>query len=195
MSDGQTIIDEANRKEQLIKLSKNLNILLERKAKYGEFPPLDLANQIDDHRKAIDYIKQFLNGNLSNANLDEALEPLLLAINNGQVVNVKISTNIYNAIPKTLIVSIFLITIAVVFIAVAIVSGYNLKMLQSEIKDDNGVTPSPDFITATFNNTSTSITQAISITNISDPSIPTPTPVQFPNLLRILNDLSLMRHY
>lgn len=178
MSDAQTIIDDANRKEQLTKLSKNLNILLEREAKYGGSPPLDLVNQLEDHRKAIGYIEQFLYGHLSEADLDEALEPLLLAINNGQVVNVRFSTNIYNATPKIVVASIFLITIAVLAIAVATVSGYNIKMFQSESFEGNTGGVSTDLITDT-----SGIPSAVSTTITIDPSIPTPTPSPVPKFV------------
>ena len=64
----------------LHKLHQNLNILLEREAKHaGEAPPA-LLNQIDDHRVAIGYVEQAQRGELSRADLEAALQPLLVDI-------------------------------------------------------------------------------------------------------------------
>jgi tetratricopeptide (TPR) repeat protein len=75
------------RKQQLNSLYRNLNILRERESRYGGNAPLELLNQIEDHRQAIDLIEQALAGNLTNAKLDEALAPLTLAMHQGQVVH------------------------------------------------------------------------------------------------------------
>jgi hypothetical protein len=65
----------------LSKLHKNLNFLEERKAKYATNAPLDLLNQIDDHKKAIDLTKQAIGGELTEAEWQEAMKPLLVAMN------------------------------------------------------------------------------------------------------------------
>ena len=44
-------------KSCLVKLNKNLYILREREAKYAGNAPLELLNQIDDHKQAIDLTK------------------------------------------------------------------------------------------------------------------------------------------
>ena len=98
-------------KTTLTKLNQNLNILQEREAKYGGNVPLELLNQIDDHRQAIDLTRQAVTGELSQVEWQETLKPLLLALRDGQVVNVQagtyvagdqIITNIYNAPPLPL---------------------------------------------------------------------------------------------
>ena len=55
-------IDMSARKKQLIDLNKNLGILLEREAKYGGNPPLELLNQIVDFCEAVALIEQALKG-------------------------------------------------------------------------------------------------------------------------------------
>jgi WD40 repeat protein/Flp pilus assembly protein TadD len=82
----------STREEQLRDLDKNLNILLEREARYGGNPPLELLNQIDDHRQAITLIERALRGELTDEELDEALKPLLLALRDGQVINITAET-------------------------------------------------------------------------------------------------------
>ncbi len=67
-------------KQFLVKLNKNLNTLQEREAKYAGNPPLELLNQIDDHKTAIDLTKQSIRGELTEAEWREALKPLLVAI-------------------------------------------------------------------------------------------------------------------
>jgi hypothetical protein len=62
----------------LLKLNQNLQILREREAKYGGQPPLELTNQIEDHRQAIALTKQAIAGELTEVEWREALEPLLL---------------------------------------------------------------------------------------------------------------------
>ncbi len=74
------------------KLNKNLNILLERRAKFGGSPPLELINQIEDHCQAIDLTRQAITGELSQAEWRAALKPLLLAFQEGQVVTVETGT-------------------------------------------------------------------------------------------------------
>lgn len=76
----------------LAELNKNLNILQEREAKYGGNAPLELLNQINDHQQAINLTKQAIMGYISQAELEEALEPLLLAVRNGHAVNIDIGT-------------------------------------------------------------------------------------------------------
>ncbi len=87
-------IDLKTRKEQLIELHQNLNILLEREAKYAGNAPLELLNQIEDHHQAIALIEQALTGELTGQELDEALKPLLLALRDGQVINITAETYI-----------------------------------------------------------------------------------------------------
>ncbi|NJN93098.1 MAG: hypothetical protein HC875_02890 [Anaerolineales bacterium] len=89
---NQSSIDVSTRQKQLEELTQNLNILREREAKYGDNVPLELLHQIRDHYQAIDLIKRGLAGQLSAAELDEALKPLLLALPNGQVVNITAET-------------------------------------------------------------------------------------------------------
>ncbi len=66
-------------KEFLLKLNKNLNILQEREAKHAGNAPLELLNQIDDHKNAIALTEQVLAGELAEAQWLAALPPLLLA--------------------------------------------------------------------------------------------------------------------
>jgi hypothetical protein len=89
---NESAIDITARQKQLVDLNQNLNILLEREAKYGGNIPLELLNQIEDHRQAIDLIEQALAGQLSEVDLEEALKSLLLALHNGQVVNITADT-------------------------------------------------------------------------------------------------------
>lgn len=79
-----------DQKATLIQLNKNLNILQEREAKYGGNAPLELLNQIDDHEKAINLTQQVIRGELTKSEWAEALSTLLLAVNNGQVVNLEV---------------------------------------------------------------------------------------------------------
>lgn len=76
------------RQKQLATLYKNLTILREREAKYGGNAPLELVNQIDDHHQAIELIEKALDGQFSDDELEEALKPLLLAYQNGQVTKI-----------------------------------------------------------------------------------------------------------
>ena len=64
-------------KETLLKIHENLNILQEREAKYGGCPPLDLINEIHDHKNAIAFTEQALDGHLSETEWREALKPIL----------------------------------------------------------------------------------------------------------------------
>ena len=83
-----------DKKATLVKLNENLNILQEREAKYGGNAPLDLLNQIEDHKQAIDLTRQVITDELSEDEWEEALKPLLLAIDKGQVVNIEAETSI-----------------------------------------------------------------------------------------------------
>ena len=65
----------------LMRLHDNLNLLQERRAKYGDNPPLELSNQIKDHQEAIELSSQLIAGDISEAEWREAIEPLLVAIN------------------------------------------------------------------------------------------------------------------
>ncbi len=64
----------------LLKLNKNLNILQEREAKHAGNAPLDLINQIEDHKQALDLTRQVITDELSESEWREALKPLLVAI-------------------------------------------------------------------------------------------------------------------
>lgn len=66
----------------LTRLHDNLNILLEREAKFGGQAPLALINQIEDYRSAIALIEQAKAGTLSEANLRERLDALILDLPN-----------------------------------------------------------------------------------------------------------------
>lgn len=70
----------ADPKAVLAKLHQNLNILRERESKYGGNAPLELLNQIEDHQKAIALTEQALRGELSQVEWQEAMKPLLVAI-------------------------------------------------------------------------------------------------------------------
>ncbi|NJN98302.1 MAG: hypothetical protein HC875_31545 [Anaerolineales bacterium] len=89
---SESTVDMAARRKQLIELTKNLDMLRERQAKYGGNAPLELLNQIQDHHDAIDLLEQALAGQLSAAELKEALKPLLLALRDGEVVNITAET-------------------------------------------------------------------------------------------------------
>lgn len=65
-------------KQFLIKLHDNLTILQEREAKYGGNAPLDLVNQVADHRQAIALTQQVIAGDLAETEWQAALQPLLL---------------------------------------------------------------------------------------------------------------------
>jgi hypothetical protein len=67
-------------RETLLRLRKNLNILQEREAKHANNAPLDLLNQIKDHRTAIGLTEQALAGEITEAEWREALRPLLVHI-------------------------------------------------------------------------------------------------------------------
>jgi MFS family permease/DNA polymerase III delta prime subunit len=104
-------VPQISLKENLLKLNKNYNILKEREAKYAGSTPLDLLNQIDDHERAIDLTRQAITGEISEAEWQEALSSLLLAVSNGQVVNLEaetyiagdqVITNVYEAPPPVL---------------------------------------------------------------------------------------------
>lgn len=49
----------------LVRLQHNLNTLQEREAKHGSQPPLELLNQIEDHRQAVALTEQTLAGEIS----------------------------------------------------------------------------------------------------------------------------------
>lgn len=64
----------------LAKTQHNLDILQEREARYGGNTPLDLLNQIEDHRAALALTRQALAGQVSQAEWRQELRPLLVAI-------------------------------------------------------------------------------------------------------------------
>jgi tetratricopeptide (TPR) repeat protein len=67
-------------RETLRQLQGNLNILQEREAKFGSNVPLELINQIADHKTAIGLTEQALAGELDEAEWREALRPLLVVM-------------------------------------------------------------------------------------------------------------------
>jgi hypothetical protein len=67
-------------RETLLQLRKNLNILQERETKHANNAPLDLLNQIEDHQTAIGLTEQALAGEMDEAEWQEALRPLLVAM-------------------------------------------------------------------------------------------------------------------
>ncbi len=67
-------------KEFLHKTHKNLQFLQEREAKYAGNTPVELLNQIDDHRQAIELTEQAMVGELDEAAWREQLKPLLVSI-------------------------------------------------------------------------------------------------------------------
>jgi hypothetical protein len=62
----------------LLELHENLNILLERKAKFGIDVPLHLVNQIDDYKTAINLAEQGRAGQISIDNFIKETEDLIL---------------------------------------------------------------------------------------------------------------------
>ncbi len=66
-----------------LKLNQNLHTLQQREAKYGgqHQAPLALINQIDDHKQAIVLTQQALDGQLTETEWQEQLQPLLLSGN------------------------------------------------------------------------------------------------------------------
>ena len=67
--------------ELLLRLHRNLMTLQEREAKYGGQAPLELINQIEDHKQAINLTEQALNGQITVVELKAALRPLLISAN------------------------------------------------------------------------------------------------------------------
>ena len=64
----------------LSQLHKNLAILQERESKYAGNAPIELTNQLDDHRQAIALTEQAIAGELTEAAWRELLRPLLVNI-------------------------------------------------------------------------------------------------------------------
>ena len=58
------------------KLNRDLHILQQQEAKYAGRAPLELLNQIHDHKQAIALTKQAIAGELSEAEWDMAVRPL-----------------------------------------------------------------------------------------------------------------------
>jgi tetratricopeptide (TPR) repeat protein len=76
-------LNEAELKQFLKTLHKNLNTLREREAKFGGDAPLRLLNQIEDHQTAINRIETRLAGEISAEVLTEQLAPLNLDLDGG----------------------------------------------------------------------------------------------------------------
>lgn len=70
-------------KRLLQTLHDNLNILEEREAKFGGNAPLELLNQLEDHRTAISLVEARLKGDLSDDQLEAQLAPLALGLDRG----------------------------------------------------------------------------------------------------------------
>src|SRR6185436_20840700 len=71
-------------KEFLRQTHQNLLTLQEREANYGSNTPLELLNQISNHRQAIELIEQAMASELTETGLKElkvALRPLTIASN------------------------------------------------------------------------------------------------------------------
>ena len=66
----------------LTQLHQNLALLHECEAKYAGNEPLDLLNQLSDHRQAISLTEQADRGEISGAAWREAMKPLLVNIRN-----------------------------------------------------------------------------------------------------------------
>ena len=66
----------------LRQLHQNLALLHECEAKYAGNEPLDLLNQLSDHRQAISLTEQASRGEISEADWRKALRPLLAHIRN-----------------------------------------------------------------------------------------------------------------
>ena len=97
-------------KKRLQTLHKNLNILEERKAKYGLDVPLSLRNQIEDHQTAIKLVEQAIEEELSEQELLDGLAPLNLGLD-GRVQNVFQSIQ---AIPKPALIIALVISIIII---------------------------------------------------------------------------------
>jgi tetratricopeptide (TPR) repeat protein len=74
-------MNEAELLQHLALLQRQLNILREREAKAANNAPLDLLNQIDDHKQAISLVKAALEGRLSPEEMEQQLERLDLSLN------------------------------------------------------------------------------------------------------------------
>ena len=68
-------------KAVLIRLNQNLHILQEREAKYGGNTPIELINQINDYKEAIDLTQQTINEELSEADWQQSLKSLVIDVN------------------------------------------------------------------------------------------------------------------
>lgn len=62
------------------RLQSSLNILNERKSKYGIDVPLHLIHEIEDHEKAIELTQQLADNQLTETQWRDALRPLLVSI-------------------------------------------------------------------------------------------------------------------
>lgn len=76
-------------KATLLRLNQNLSILREREAKYAGNSPLELLNQIVDHKQAIELTRQVITGELDETEWRASLNSLVLACHDGQVVNIE----------------------------------------------------------------------------------------------------------
>ncbi|MBV7331133.1 ATP-binding protein [Chloroflexi bacterium TSY] len=67
-------------KEYLFTLKQNLTILQEQEAQYSDRPPIELSNQIEDHKVAIDQTRLVITGEVSQQQWEDSLRPLLASL-------------------------------------------------------------------------------------------------------------------
>lgn len=60
-------------KEYLFTLKQNLTILQEQEAQYSDRPPIELSNQIEDHKVAIDQTRLVITGEVSQQQWEDSL--------------------------------------------------------------------------------------------------------------------------
>ncbi|MFC1976128.1 hypothetical protein ACFLXQ_07000, partial [Chloroflexota bacterium] len=99
----------------LLKLNENLLILQEREAKYGGNAPLDLLNQIDDHKQAIVLTERAIAGEIAEADWQEALKPLNLSLT-----RTTIFQTVIQSVPMPLIIGVGIVLLGVCMISVII---------------------------------------------------------------------------
>ena len=111
-------------KALLKKLHSQLNILQERAAKFGDNAPLELVNQIDDHRAAIGLVESRLAGQIDDKTLTEQLAPLALSLDRGQA-EVVIGKNIIK-IGQVVVPTLPLLALLAVVVGALAFVGWNL---------------------------------------------------------------------
>ncbi|MBN1219456.1 MAG: tetratricopeptide repeat protein [Anaerolineae bacterium] len=163
--------------QRLQKLHQNLNILQERRAKYGVDAPLSLLNQIDDHQQAIRFVEQTINGQLSEEDLAEQLAPLNLSLDGGRVVQ-----NIFQTIqtlPRPFLIGALGIGAAMVGVLL-FGALLNVPFLQVALSPTEISTPTP----------------TITPTTTPSPTItPTPSPTPFTSIAQPDEKLILVSRF